>query len=70
MPVGHWSSASGDIDCLIRYMSSKNHVTKGSRNFITGSSSWYVTKLPSLVAIGTVAICIFVKEIQWFSLVT
>ena len=47
----HWSLAVGDKKYLICYVTSQNHVIKGSSNFMSGSSSWYVTTLPSLVAI-------------------
>ena len=35
-------------------MTSQKHVIEGSSNFMSGSSSWYVTTLPSLEAIGIV----------------
>ena len=57
MRRGHWSSASGEIKCLICHVSSrnhvikclfchltsKNHVIKRSCNFTSGSSSLYVS---------------------------
>ena len=39
---GHWSSTNGDINCLIWQVILQNHVIKGSRNSLSGSSSWYV----------------------------
>ena len=42
---GHWSSTSGDIKYLTCHVTSQNHMTEGSSNFISGSSSWYVTNL-------------------------
>ena len=57
---GHWSSASGDIEYLKCHVILQNDVIEGSSNFMSGSSSWYVTTLPSLVSIGilVVEICI------------
>ena len=53
---GHLSSTSGDIKYLICHVTSQNHVFEGSCNFLSGSFSWYVTTLPSLVAIGIVVV--------------
>ena len=49
---GHWSSASVDIKYLICHVISQNHAAEGLSNFLSWSSSWYVTTLPNLVAIG------------------
>ena len=43
---GHWFSASGDINSW--HVTLVNHEIEGSSNFMNGSSSWYVTTLPSL----------------------
>ena len=48
----HCSSAFGDIKYLICHVTSANRVIEGSYNSLSGSSSWYVTSLPSLVTIG------------------
>ena len=34
----------------------QNYVIEGSGNFMGGSSTWYVTTLPSLVTIGIVVV--------------
>ena len=39
----HWSSASGDTYYLIYHVTSENHLTEGSSNFVSASSSWHVT---------------------------
>ena len=49
---GHWSNAIGDISYLICQVTSQKHETGEPSNFMSWSSSWYVTTLPSLVAIG------------------
>ena len=53
---GHWSSASGDVKYLTCHVTLKNYVIEGSVNFVSGSSSWYITTLPSLVATGIIAV--------------
>ena len=53
---GHWFSASGDIKYLTFYVTLLNHLIEGSCNFLSGSSSWHVPTLPSLVAIGIVVV--------------
>ena len=53
---GHWYSANGDIKYLTCDVTSQNHVIEGSCKFLSGSSSWYVTSLPSLVAMGIVVV--------------
>ena len=53
---GHWSSASGDIKYLTCHMTLQNHVIDGSSNFINGSSSGYITTLPSLMAIAMLVV--------------
>ena len=60
---GHWSSASEYIKYLICPVTSKNHVIEGSNNFMSGSSSWYITTLPNLVAIGIVKLEILVCHV-------
>ena len=42
---GHSSSVSGDIMYLICHLTSQNHKIDGSSNFMSWSSSWYVTTL-------------------------
>ena len=56
---GHWSSAKGDIKYLACHVNLYNHVTEGSSNFLIGSSSSYITTLPSLIAIGIAVVEIF-----------
>ena len=51
---GHSSSAGGDITHLICHVIPKDHLLEGSPNFLKGSSSLYVTTLPSLVTKGIV----------------
>ena len=53
---GHWFNASGDIKYLIFYVTLLNQLIEGSCNFLSGSSSWYVLTLPSLVTIGIVVV--------------
>ena len=59
---GHWSSPSEDIKFLI-YIRPLKTVMEGSSNSMSENSSWYITTLPSLVAIGiaTVDTFYFVK---------
>ena len=62
---GQWSSASGDIKYLICHVISQNHVIEGLSNFLSWSSSWYVTTLPCLVAIGVrdiFLVCHMIKQ--------
>ena len=56
----HWSIANGNKYSIWR-VTLQNHVIEGSSNFMSESSSWYVTTLPSLVKIG-----IKVVQIQCF----
>ena len=56
---------SGDIKYLICHVTSQNHLTEVSSNFMSGRSSWCVNILPSLVAIGTVVV-----EIWYFLFAT
>ena len=56
---GHWSSASRDIKYLICHMNLQNHVIEGSSNFMSGSSSWYISILPSVVALRIVVVEMF-----------
>ena len=53
---GDWSSASEDMKSLVCHVTSQNHVIVGSSNFMSGSSSWYVTIVPKFVAIGIVVV--------------
>ena len=41
----HWSSESDDMKYLTCHVTSQNHMTDQSSNFMSGSSSWYVTSL-------------------------
>ena len=43
----------------ICHVTLQNHVIEGSSNFTSESSSWYVTTLPSLAAIGIVVVEMF-----------
>ena len=52
----HWPSGSGHIEHLIWHVTSMSHIIKGSRNFTTCDSLWYVITLPSLVARGIVVV--------------
>ena len=56
---GHWLSTSGDIKYLICHVTSQNYVIEGSCNFMSASSSLYVTTLPNLVAIGIVVVEVY-----------
>ena len=51
-----WSIASGYIKYLICHVTSLNCMMKVSSNFMSGSSSWYTSTLPSLIAIGIVLV--------------
>ena len=59
MFVGHWSDANESITSLVFRVTSEDHVSEGSLDFMGGSSSLYVTTLPSLIAVGiaVVEIC-------------
>ena len=50
------SHEGGNIKYLICHVTSQNIVIEEPCNFKSGSSSWYVSTLPSLVTIGIVAI--------------
>ena len=56
MFVGHWSDASESITSLVFRVTSEDHVSEGSHDFMGGSSSLYVTTLPSLIAVGNVVV--------------
>ena len=56
MSDSHCSSASGDIKYLTCHVTLQNHVFEGSSKFMSGSSSWFTTTLPSLMAIGIVVV--------------
>ena len=47
---GHWSIVVGYMKYLTCHVFSKNHETEGSSNLFSGSSSCYVTTLPSWMA--------------------
>ena len=53
---GHWSSESGDLKYLTCHVILQNHVIEGSSNFVSGSFLWYITVLPSLVAMGIIVV--------------
>ena len=54
---GHWSSASEDVKYITCHMTLlRNLVIEGSSNFMSGSSSWYITHLAKLVARGVVVV--------------
>ena len=53
---GHWFSTSGDRKHLTCHLTLQNHVIEGSSNPMKVSSSWYITTLPSLVAVGIVVV--------------
>ena len=42
---GYWLRASGEIKCLIYYITSPNYVINGLYNFMCGNSSLYLTIL-------------------------
>ena len=52
---GHWSNASGNAIYLVCHMTLQSHVLGGS-NFISGSSSWYITILTSVVTMVIVVV--------------
>ena len=52
----YWSSVGGEKIYLICNMTSQKYMIEGRSNFMTGSSSWYVATLPSLVVIGIVRV--------------
>ena len=53
---GHGSSANGDIKYLTRHVTLQIDLVEGSSNFMSGSSSRYITTLPSLVVMGVVVV--------------
>ena len=53
---GQWFIVIGGVKYLICHVTSQKNVIEGSSNFMSGSSSWYVTTLPSLVAISIVVV--------------
>ena len=55
----HWSSASRDIKHLICHMTSQKLLIEESSNFMSGSSLWYVTTLPRLMAVGILVVEMF-----------
>ena len=59
----HRSSTRGDIKYLTYHVTLQNYVIDGPSNFMSGSSSWYITTLPNLVAIGIVKLEIFVCHV-------
>ena len=48
----YWSGASGGIKYLKCHANLQNHVIERSSNFMSGSSSSYITTLPSLLVIA------------------
>ena len=52
----HWSSASGNIKYLTIHLTLQNHLIEEPSNFISGSSSWHITTLPSFLAITFVVV--------------
>ena len=56
---GHWSIAIGYVKYLIFHVTSQKYVIEGSSNFMCGSFLWYVTTLPSLLAIGIALVEMF-----------
>ena len=56
--IGRWSSASGDIICLIFHVISQDHVIEGSYYFVGGRSSLYVPTLPFLAVIDIMIVVI------------
>ena len=50
----HWSSASGNIKCLIFHETSQNHLIEGSCKFMNKTFLLYVTTMSSLVVIDIV----------------
>ena len=57
--VGGQSSSTRDITDPTYHVTSQDHVIEGSRNFVSETSSLYVTTLPSLVTIGIVVVEVF-----------
>ena len=53
---GRSHSGSGVIRKLVCHMILKDHVVKGSCDFMGGNHSWSVTTLQSLVTIGIVLV--------------
>ena len=52
----HKHCGSGDGMLLISHVTSQNHVIERSCISMSGGSSFYVTTLPSLLAIGVVVV--------------
>ena len=67
---GHWSIEIADMKYLICHVTSQNYLTKGSSDFMSESSSWYASTLPSLKAIGTVVVEICFYFNTWSSKTT
>ena len=55
---GYWNSASGSAKYAICHVSSQNYMIEGSRNFMSGNSSLYITTLLILEVIGIVVVYI------------
>ena len=53
---GHWSDASEGITSLVFRVTSEDHLSEGSHDFMGGSSSLYVTTLPSVIAVDIVVV--------------
>ena len=62
----HWSSAKNGITYLICYKIKQDHEIEESCNFMSRTSSFYVTNLSRLVAMGiaVVEICLYKNKIQ------
>ena len=53
---GHWSDASEGITSLVFRVTSEDHLSEGLHDFMGGSSSLYVTTLPSVIAVDIVVV--------------
>ena len=53
---GHSHSGIGVIISLVCHVISQDHFIKSSSDFICVNSSWQITNLPNLVAIGIVVV--------------
>ena len=67
---GYWNSASESTKYSICHVATQNHMIEGSRNFMSGNSSLYITTLLVLEVIGIVVVYICSKFITWFSKAT
>ena len=62
MFCGHWSIESGDIKYLICYVTSQNRMIEKSKSFVSRTSSEYVSRLPSFMAM----VIAVVETCFWF----